>query len=1279
VSTPPGTSPPGGEDRRIEARATEGARIYQAGRDQNIAQRDLHLHYEDGVRRARRAAREAPAGECPYPGLAAFDEDQARWFFGRESVTAELLVRLDERLREGGAMAVVAPSGAGKSSLLRAGLLPALARGALPAAGSAAWPRLLLTPGAHPVATLAACLAEATGTSEQEMIDALAAGPQTCVALLREVAGGDGRAAGGQLVVVVDQLEELFTLCTSERERRDFMAVLTALAHAGPDSGPAALVVYGLRSDFYTPCADYPQLRAVLQNGQLVVGPMTEIELREVILFPAREAGLEVEAGLVELLLRDLGTPAADGPQGSAGPVQAYEAGRLPLLAHALRATWQQRHGHTLTVDGYRTAGGIRHAVSTTAQRLYVSLTSTDQQLARTLFLRLVRIGDGVDDTRRRLPYMDLLDTGEDSEAAAAVIDAFTRGRLLTRDQDSVEITHEALLHAWPELRRWIDTDRAGHLIHQGLEEDAADWDRAHRDVGMLYRGHRLEAARAWADHPHQNRPSFTATAFLAASTRHAHRAARLRRSVIAILTALALLASVTAVIAFQQRGSAQDQRATAQAQRNEAVFNQIRAEAESLRGTQASLAAQLDLVAHRMRPDDPDIHTDLIADASNFLSKPLVGDTDVSSAVLSPDGQVLATGGQEGARLSDMSERRPVGKPFTTRAVNSLAFSPDGRTLAGGVEGNGNNTVALWDVTDLTSPRPLATPLTGHSGAISSIAFSPDGRTLATSGFDGTARLWDMTNRANPRPLGKPLDNREVGFAVVSVAFSPDGRMLVTGRADGAQLWDMADRAEPRPLGNPLNTAFADTEVGAVRSVAFSPDGRILAAGGFNGLVGLWDVADRGHPKMLGRLLPATATGVAADSDWVSLAFSPDARSLVTAVDGEVRLWDLTDPGSPELASQLLGHTGLVYAVAFDRDGHALITAGEGSPVLLWTDPRARLFGHTRDVHSVAFSPDGHTLASGAYDGTRVWDVNGRTYSTSLGYSLPNLEISVGSVAFSSVRTLATAGFDGTRLWDVTDLSHPKPVASPLTNVEPGITDNSVAFSPDGRTLASVGNDGVRLWDVTDRTHPEPLGKPFAKGGPSSILSALFSPDGDTLATAGDDGVRLWDVRNRNEPRPLYRPSDLKPAFDMAFSADGNTMAAVGDDGVRLWDVTDRTRPKRLGPSLPTERDSASVAFSPNRQILATAGDNGVQLWDLTDRTHPEPLGEILTKQTASVAFSRDGHTLATGGDYGVVRLWETDTDHAIDRICLATQMTLTRQLWEQHLPGLPFDPPCG
>jgi hypothetical protein len=328
------------------------------------------------------------------------------------------------------------------------------------------------------------------------------------VEVLRDHLGGEDAAA--RVVMVVDQFEELFTLCTDDQQRRTFIELLAQLASP---PHPVGLVVVGVRADFYAACANYPHLRAALQDNQLVVGPMSDTELREAILHPARAVGLDVEAGLVELLLRDLGD--------TVGGMTSYEAGRLPLLAHALRETWQQRHGHILTVDGYRITGGIHRAVATTADRVFDRVDPAGQHAARTLFLRLIKVGDGTEDTRRRVSRAALL-RGLDPGSAGPVVDAFTQGRLLTQEQDTVEITHEALLRAWPRLRQWIDTDRAGNLIRQELDEAAAVWTRDRRDTAGLYRGSRLEAARTWAaSTSHDGDLSPAASEFLAASTRY--------------------------------------------------------------------------------------------------------------------------------------------------------------------------------------------------------------------------------------------------------------------------------------------------------------------------------------------------------------------------------------------------------------------------------------------------------------------------------------------------------------------------------------------------------------------------------------------------------------------------------------------------------------------------------------------------------------------------------------------------------------------------------------
>lgn len=440
-------------------------------------------------------------GECPYRGLPAFTARDAEWFFGRERATAELVERVFGRVGVGPLM-LVAPSGAGKSSLLNAGLVPALRRGGgFPMPGAETWPVVRFTPTAHPLEELLDCAAKVLGSDLGITARELRDRPHALLEAVHRLSerppagSGDRRPPPVRPVLLVDQFEELFTLCSDEDERRAFVRVLCALAASGP-APPAghdpAVVVLGVRADFSGNCLDLPELAPVFTGGLFVLPPMSLAELRESITRPAELAGLTLEPGLVPLLLRDVGL--------RDDPPDRTPSGALPLVSHALMATWRQREGSTLTVAGYERTGGIQGAIARTAEEVFARLYPAEQNTLRRVLVRLVHVADGTGAARRRMSRTALMDQLADAGPAAAALDTFVRARLITMDSDTVEITHEALLHAWPRLRGWIHADRAGLLIHQQLAHAAAEWEREGRDPSALYRGTRLDTARSWAD-----------------------------------------------------------------------------------------------------------------------------------------------------------------------------------------------------------------------------------------------------------------------------------------------------------------------------------------------------------------------------------------------------------------------------------------------------------------------------------------------------------------------------------------------------------------------------------------------------------------------------------------------------------------------------------------------------------------------------------------------------------------------------------------------------------
>jgi len=1184
---------------------------------------------------------DSPApGSCPYMGLRSFQAEDAQWFFGRERLTAVLVARL----AEAPLLAVVGASGSGKSSLLRAGLLPAAWAGTVPGANS--WTTVILTPTAYPLEELASRVALLCRIAAGSLLADLRTDPHNLQLVIRQVLAD--APVGARLLLIIDQLEEIFTLCNDDTERQGFLDALAALV-TDPRCGIA--IVLGIRADFYPRCADYPPLAAALQDNQLLVTSMNAEELREAITRPAQRADLVLEAGLVETVLADLGE----------------EPGSLPLLSHALSATWECRRGRTLTRDGYRAAGGVRQAIGQTADAVYARLTPTQQTIAKDIFLRLTALGEGTEDTRRRVQRTELL-SGSQSPQVQDVLNALATARLITLDQDSIEVAHEALIREWPRLRRWLDEDREGLRLARGLTTAAHDWATLGRDEGALYRGARLADIRAWVQRA-QPRLSEVENEFLTTSIltqereeQATQRRTRRLRQLVGGLAIVLLLAVALAGIAITQQR-------TAVGQRDVALSRQVVGAALALRATNPALAAQLSLAAYHLAPI-PEVRGSLLSTFGTFYATQLTGHTsDVYASRFSPDGRMLATASLDHTvRLWDVSDPHHP-NPLAiladhTDGVTSAAFSPDGRILA---TAGGDRVARLWDLTDPHHPRAVAT-LTGHVQDIRAVTFSPDGRTLATGSFDNTVRLWDLTDSHHLDPLATFTAHAN---AINSVAFSPDGRTLVTAAyfENPVRLWDITDRRHPRPL--PDLTGHTR----AVLSVAFSADGRTLATGSFDNTVRLWDVADLHHPGLL-----ATVTG---HTDGVTaIAFSPDGHTLATSsYDHTARLWDITDPHNVSAPATLSGHAGTVYSVAFSPDGTTLATGSRDNTVRLWDLQGPVLTGHSGRVLSAAFSPDGHTLATGSYRTARLWTLTDPRHPHLMATLAGHTDYVFAVVFSPDERTLATASLDHTvRLWTLADPRHPELLATLA-----GHTDNvfAAAFSPDGRTLATASADHtVRLWNLTDLHQPSLLAT--LTGHTDAVFAVAFSPDGRTLVTgSADRSAQLWDVTDRRHPSAITTLTGHGNSVNsVVFSPDGHTIATgSADHTARLWDTTDRHHPSLLTTLTGHSNTVNSVAFNLDGHTLLTGSfDNTARLWDITDRRHPGPPATLTghTDIVNSVAFSPDGHTIATGSDDATTRLWNTDIDRITKQICAITHPPITHAEWNQYFPDLAYQPPC-
>jgi len=1156
---------------------------------------------------------------CPYKGLAPYDVDDTETFFGRDAEVAACL----DRIRVTPLLLVAGPSGCGKSSLVRAGLVPRLRQQGRPAA--------VFVPGVG----AEAAMSEATASTDYGV------------------------------TLIIDQFEEVFTAGGQPDAARDFCRKV------GEYAANVATVVIAMRSDHLGGLGVDHDFSRLAERGLHLVAPLAGDSLRQAIERPAQLAGLRLEHGLVELLLRD-----CEG-----------EPGALPLLSHALVETWRRRDGPVLTVEGYRATGGIRGAVARSADRLYDSLPSEQRAILRSVLLRLVTPSLEGDPVRCRVPSRSLLGDAERERVVALLV----RSRLVTSEQDTFEVAHEALARAWPRLRSWLDDDAAGQRILRHLAAAADGWDSLGRPPSELYRGARLDTALEWRA---ATRPDLTDLEheFIEASTEHAtsesrqladraRRDARQNRRLRVLLVAAALFLVASIVVgslAIRQRQRADDQRQLAHA-----------------RELAAAATANLSI--------DPE-RSMLLALAALDPSRSATG------SVLPEATQAL----HDAVTASRIERHIPD-------LGGTVDWSGDGTLFVT----EGPDSSGIVDIRDTATGKSVRS-YRGHSGDISGVAFNDDGTMLATTGIDGTARIW---NPATGEQLHELAGAGATGARGPS--FSPDGsRFAAAWPDDGGGVVRVLDLKtgrtlrEVRSVFGPSATSFdptgahlaiassgepkaviVDAESGEevlimsghfseVEDVAWSPDGNAVATAAADSSTRVFD-AKTGNQRfaLLGHRSHIR------DVDW-----SPDSTRLVTgSADGTAKVWSLIEGDGRELLSlSALDTRNGIAGVAFSPDGTRVLTGNDGATAAIIWDVGVSGGAEVANLPSVSyfypaaeFTHDGRQLvATGPSGSIAVWDARTfrqiRTFGSPI--EAPPVASAFPSVPVGTLSDITRLAVDPTgrlvagireeaaaptskegrvQVWDVD-------TGRELFTARVGTQALDVAWSPDGQSLAIAGHDApTGIVTVVDRAGRQINHTEFADTWVGSIR---FTPDGRRLVAAleaagryeaSEGRVVVWDWQTDESGLTI------RSETSRAEPSPTGTLVAAGPHSqsksqrVEVWDWASRSLVTRLSGHTGAVLD---LAFNADGSQLATASADGtIRLWD--PRTGAQLLRlNVPIALVSSVSFSPDGVRLVTASADGIIRIWTRD----IDELAAIAERRLTRSLTNEECQQYLHVPQC-
>ena len=1207
----------------------------------------------------------------PYKGLRAFQQADAADFFGRSAMIERVLERLEEPVIENNFLAVIGPSGSGKSSLVKAGVLPALRQGRIK--GSESWFYAEMVPGEDPLEELAAALLSVSTSPLPGMIELLRAETLGLAEGVRQALPADD----SRLLLMIDQFEEVFTQIEVESERQQFLDLIQAAVSI--EDSPIKIIIT-LRADFYDRPLLYQNFGELIRKRTELVLPLSDEELAESISGPAYRVGAVLEDGLIENILEDV----------------REQPGALPLLQYALTELFERRDGALLTNAAYQEIGGTLGALARRAEEVYQEFDEAGKDMARQMFLRLVTLGEGQEDTRRRILQTELITLGR-REVVEDVIDRFGRYRLLTFDRDeatrsaTVEVAHEALIRRWEHLREWLDESREDVRLERQLLHAAEEWEAADREPSYLMQGTRLQQFQEWSETTSLQlnviEKDFLKESLKAREERRAIERARQEREAalerqkarnLRIAAAIFAVAAVVAVglsiLAFDQSNRAEAQRVIAEEARGVAEEQRGIAETERERAEDALEIAEINErknlslalsanARNALSVSEPALALPVAIEAQNafqppeaevlrilglatFSSGPRFRYADSSLSVLtvasSPQGTVGAYAGTEGViylvdnQRGEMIHAIDAGSPVT-----SLSFSPDGTLIAAGMT---DGSVGVWMAADGAEQYRLE----GHELVATDVEFSPDGQMLASSSGDKTIRLWDVASGETVRVL-----EGHIGY-VMRIDFNHDGTKLASSAADSTTT-DAGDDVEGRKVRiwdveSGETTREIDPDSGYVRDVEFSPDGRYVA-------LGTWDGGNGGTARVYDIAIGTELLRLFAHRDTISdIEFSPDGRELVTASrDSSIKFWDL------EKAIELRSYRNFgdwVYDIEYTADGdymmvglgnvgNNLIPDGGDSPAesaaYLWDlQNRTQIkpfLGHESWTWTADISPDGALAASGSGplsspEGTdtsvRIWDIA----SGAEIHKLDGHTNTVDSVRFiMDGRHLLSAAWDGTiRRWDVNTGEQLQ-----VYEEQDGARVYMIDLMPNGEQfIAALGNGTLKLWDIESgeviRTY---------SGHAGEVAGVHISPDGKRMVSAGSWGsgneIRLWDIESGEEIRQFV--GHASPVNYAHFAPNMEFIISTSwDDTVRMWDIESGEEIRQF---VGHTGNTFGIAITQDSGLLlTTSSDTTVRMWDIESGEEMNRFDQH-TDWIQEVIFSPDETFAISAGQDNSLRQW--------------------------------------